>query len=296
MSIERWMCIACTTVMVACGPSAPSGSGIDGHAGGSNDGNPGSGGDGDGGADSGYLVCAHNDTVLYSINVATKALVTVGNFNAPNVMVGSAMEPDVMTDLAVAPSGTIYMVSETALYTASAMDGHVTSVGSLSTCGTKIVALTTTSDGRLWVGDYKGAICQIDISGATPVVDAPVTMTGGLALSGDMVGIGNGTVFGSAYLLTEASGHGSQLSNILVTVDVDTGATTQIGASGYPNLFGVAYQQGQVFGFTHDTTGRVVTIDTTTGVGTLFSTFTDPTTNKGISFAGAGVNSLILVE
>jgi hypothetical protein len=233
---------------------------------------------------------------LYSIDLQAKSLVTVGSFNAPSVGSGSNAAPDVMTDLAVAPSGTIYMVSETALYTASATDGHVTAAGSLSTCGTKIVALTTTADGRLWVGDYMGAICQIDISGTAPVVKAPVQMTGGFALTGDMVGIDNGTVFGSAYKLTDSSGHGTQLSNVLVTVDVETGTTTQIGATGYPNLFGVAFQEGQVFGFTHDGTGRVVTINTSTGAGTVFGTFTDPTTSKGISFGGAGVNSLILVE
>ena len=74
-----------------------------------------------------------------------------------------------------------------------------------------------------------------------------------------------------------------------------SGAVTQIGATGYPKLFGVAYAAGKVFGFTHDGTGRVVTIDPTTGVGTLFGTFTDPMTNTGISFGGAGVNSMVPV-
>ena len=60
-------------------------------------------------------------------------------------------------------------------------------------------------------------------------------------------------------------------------------------------MFGVAFQEGKVFGFTHDGTGHVVTIDTTTGVGTLFGTFMDPSTNKGIAFAGAGVNALVQI-
>jgi len=89
---------------------------------------------------------------------------------------GSSSGHDVITDLAVAPDGTIYVISETALYTASVVDGHVTRVGSLSACGQKGVALTTTSDGRLWMGDYMGAICQIDISQNPPVVQAPVMM------------------------------------------------------------------------------------------------------------------------
>ena len=55
----------------------------------------------------------------------------------------------------------------------------------------------------------------------------------------------------------------------------------------------VAFALGKVFGFTHDGTGRVLTVDPTTGVGTLFNTFTDPTSHMPISFAGAGVNALV---
>ena len=67
-----------------------------------------------------------------------------------------------------------------------------------------------------------------------------------------------------------------------VTLDIPTGAVTQIGSTGYPKLFGVAFANGQVFGFTHDGTGDVVTINPMTGVGTPFGTFKDPATNQGI--------------
>ena len=40
-----------------------------------------------------------------------------------------------------------------------------------------------------------------------------------------------------------------------------------------------------------DGSGDVVTIDPKTGQGTIFNSFKDPTTNMGISFAGAGVNA-----
>jgi hypothetical protein len=130
----------------------------DGSGGGGPDGNN-LGSNGDSGS---YLVYAHSDTVLYTIDLQTKGLVTVGPFNAPSA--------DPITDLAVAPDGTIYVISETALYTAAATDGHVTKVGTLAACGNKGVALTTTSDGRLWMGDYMGNLCQIDISVMPPVV------------------------------------------------------------------------------------------------------------------------------
>jgi hypothetical protein len=232
-----------------------------------------------------YPIYAHSDGVLYTIDLVTKALVTIGNFNAPM--------SDVITDLAVAPDGTIYVISETALYTANSTNAQVTKVGSLAACGQKGVALTTTADGRLWMGDFMGAICQIDFMANPPVVKAPVMMSNNMALAGDMVGVDNGTVFGTAYDLGQSA---TQNNNILVKVNVDTGAVTQIGPSGYPKLFGASFSQGKVFGFTHDGTGRVVTIDTTTGAGTMFSTFMDPATNKGISFAGAGVNSLVVIE
>ncbi len=112
-----------------------------------------------------------------------------------------------------------------------------------------------------------------------------------MALSGDLVGIGNGTLFGTAL---DTSSSGTSKNNILVTIDPSTGAIiSQIGQTGFPELYGVAYAQGKVFGFTHDGTGRVVTIDLSTGVGTLYNTFKDPSTNTLISFAGAGVNSQV---
>jgi hypothetical protein len=264
----------------AAGGGEGAGGGVDAGGGGGG-GDSGGGGSGSGGNDS-YLVYAHSDHVLYSIDLSTQSLITVGTFSVP----------DVMTDLAVAPDGTIYVISYSSLFTASPVDGHVTKVGSLATCGQKGIALTTTADGRMWVADYMGAICQIDLSSGTPVVKPPVMLQNGLALSGDMVGVGNGSVFGSAYMLNDPA---TQTNNILVEVDVATGAVTQVGATGYPRLYGVAFQQNKVFGFTHDGSGRVVTIDTVTGAGTMFGTFMDPTTNTGIAFAGAGVNSLVPV-
>lgn len=285
-------------VLAACGPSdRPATSGGEPDAAVTPDaadlppGNGGGSGSDTGGS---YLVYAHGDHVLYTIDIGTHALVTVGPFNAPQVMVGNQMKEDTITDLAVAPTGTIYAISETALYTADANDGHVTRAGSLATCGTRGVALTTTPDGHLWTGDYSGKLCEIDISQATPVVKPPITMSGGLALAGDIVAVDTGTVYGTAFRLSDASNTGTQMNNLLVTIDLATGTATQVGSSGFPKLFGAAFQNGKVFAFTHDGTGRVITVDIATGTGTLFGTFTDPSTNMGISFAGAAVNSLVI--
>jgi len=249
-----------------------------------------------GGLNNCYSVYAHSDHTLYVIDLQQKTLVTVGNFNAPQVPVGGGTAEDVITDLAVAPDNTIYVISETAIYTADPNDGHVTMVGSLSACGNKTVALTTTPDGKIYAGDFSGALCQIDVSQSPPVVMAPVMMADNLALTGDMVAVDDGTVYGTAYNLADKANMGTQANNLLVSVNLATGAVTQLGQTGYPRLYGASFALGKVFGFTHDGTGRVIEIDRTTGAGTVFATFTDPGTGAGISFAGAGVNSLVQVN
>ena len=234
-----------------------------------------------------YSVYAHSNTTLYVVDLMAKALQRVGPFNAPN--------NDVITDLAVAPDNTIYVISATRIYTASPLDGHVTLVGSLSACGSFGVALTTLPTGQLWMGDFNGKLCQIDISTSPPTVKPPVTMSNNMALAGDMVAVGDGTVYGTAYRLSDPPGQGTQANNVLVTIDVATGTVTQLGSTGYPRLYGASFAEGRVIAFTHDGTGRVVECDTVTGAATMFAKFTDPQTNTPISFAGAGVNSLVPV-
>jgi hypothetical protein len=266
--------------LLGCGAS-PRGDGlVDGSSHG------GDGGSGGSGSNSGsFSVYAHSDTVLYVVDVQSKALNKIGPFNAPS--------NDVITDLAVAPDNTIYVISNTVIYTADPNDGHVTKLGLLSACGSKGVALTTTPDGKLWTGDFNGILCQIDTTQSPPAVLPPISMTSNTALSGDFVAVADGTVFGTAYNKSDGTGQGTQNNNLLVKLDIPTGAVTMIGPTGFPKLFGVAFAGGQVFGFTHDGTGDVITIDPTSGVGTLFGSFKDPQTNMGISFAGAGVSSLV---
>jgi hypothetical protein len=257
----------------------------------------GGGGTSDGGSQAGcesepmgcYTVYAHGDHELYRIDLSQKQLVDIGPFKAPPV--GSKMQEDVITDLAVSPQDIIYVISHTNLYTANSTDGHVTLVGPVTSCGNEAVALSFTVTGELYAADFKGAFCKIDLSTTPPTVTQIGTLGSGLALAGDLVSVADGTMFGTAYKLADASNMGTQIDNILVKINPATGQVTQqMGQTGFPKLFGTAYALGQVFGFTHDGSGNVVTIDPTTGKGTLFNTFMDPTTMKGISFAGAGVS------
>jgi hypothetical protein len=233
-----------------------------------------------------YTVYAHSDTVLYHIDLTNKMLVKVGAFNAPG--------GDTMTDVAVSPDDIIYTISKTTLYTADPNDGHVTKVADVKNCGTYAVALTFENDGSLYAADFNGQFCKIDRSTTPPTVQ-PVAMIGqGLAISGDIVAVGDGTMYGTAYKIADGNNSGTGLDNILVKLNPMTGTVSQqVGATGYPKMFGVAYALGQVFGFTHDGSGDVVTIDPKTGKGTLYNSFTDPDTGSPISFAGAGENSLV---
>lgn len=227
-----------------------------------------------------YTVYAHSDDVLYHIDLAQKALVQIGPFNTPG--------GDVITDLAVSPQDGLWGVSESSfLYSVNPSTGAADQITSLATCGTFSVALTFTPDGNLYAGDFSGAFCRIDISKTPPQVTPIGTLGNNLALAGDIVAVSDGTLFGTAYDLTNGS---TQSSNILVTIDPATGQATPIGSSGYPNLYGVAFEQERVFGFTHDGSGRVVTLDPSTGSGTLYGTFNAPGTDNPIAFAGAAVN------
>ena len=238
-----------------------------------------------------YTVYAHSDHVLYHIDLMNKALVRVGPFKAPMVTFNGKTSEDVITDLAVAPDNTIYTISKNNLYTADPNDGHVTVIGPVTACGMDSVALTTTPDGNLYAADYKGAFCKIDITAKPPRVTQVGTLGSGLGIAGDIVAVKDGTMFGTAYTVANST---TDMNDVLVTVNPMTGmASRPIGATGYPKLFGVAFAMGQVFGFTHDGSGHVITIDPKTGKGTLFNTFMDPMTNMGISFAGAGVNSMV---
>jgi hypothetical protein len=116
----------------------------------------------DTGASGCYTVYAHSDHHLYLIDLMAKSLVDVGPFNAPQVTGpnGKTAE-DVITDLGVATDGTIYVVSKTSLYTASATNGQVTKVAGISACGIDVIALSFMPDGSLYTADYMGAFCKI---------------------------------------------------------------------------------------------------------------------------------------
>ncbi len=88
--------------------------------------------------------------------------------------------------IAEAPRGTAE--APTALYRADAVTGRATLVGPIAACGSGNVALTADGTGALFLGDFEGTLCALDPGTTPPTVAAGVTMSGGLALAGDLRG------------------------------------------------------------------------------------------------------------
>lgn len=230
-----------------------------------------------------YTVWASSDTVLYHLDLVNRALVEIGPFNQSG---GS------MTDIAVAPDDTLWGVTETALYRVSRVNGQATQVAPLEECGTFGVGLTFTADGRLWAGDYNGAFCRIDIASDPPEVIPVGNLSNSFALSGDLVAVDDGTIFGTAISLNDS---GTMSNNVLVKIVPETGQTTRIGSIGFDRLFGVAFDQGQIFAFSHDGSGEVVRVDPDTGAGEIYNTFEDDG-GTPITFSGAAVNPHVRIS
>ena len=141
------------------GSAGTGGGGSGGGGGGGAGGVGGGGGGGGGGTQTGcegqgagcYTVYAHGDHVLYSIDLMAKTLVTVGPFNAPKV--GS--NEDVITDLAVGPDNTIYVVSKTNLYTPAPPTGTSRCSAASAPAARTTSRMTSTPDGKLVVGDFQ---------------------------------------------------------------------------------------------------------------------------------------------
>jgi hypothetical protein len=200
-------------------------------------------------------VYATSGTSLYQINPSDWSETQIGTYGVA----------DSMTDLAMTPDGNIYTVSSSALYHIDLGTGAATKV--MTVTGSLNNALTFLPDNRLLAADAGGTLKVID-----PVAKT-VTNIGsygnGYGSSGDLVAVGDGTMFGIS-----ATGSGvSTSNNMLIIVDTGTGAATPVGLIGYGNVFGLAYYKSRVIAFTGQSgTGRIIEIDPATGAATLRAT------------------------
>jgi hypothetical protein len=214
----------------------------------------------------------HTADTLYRMDDATLSLTLIGLFGTP--------ASDGITDLAVAPDGTLYGISETKLYVIDDTTGVATYIADVP--GLSNVGLTFLPDGTLLATDQAGGVRSVNTT--TGQVTEIGVFGGGYATAGDLVAVVDGTL----YAISDEGPVGDEFTNNwLLTVDPTTGMASPVGQIGFGGVFGAAYANGHVYAFTRD--GDVIEIDRVTGAGSLRRSYP-------VAFWGAGVTPLVLVE
>jgi hypothetical protein len=213
-------------------------------------------------------IWANDPTTLYRVDPTTFAVTTVGSFGVA----------DQMTDVAVTPAGQLYGISFTALYAIDEGTGAATYIADVP--GTGNNSLTFLPNGTLLASDSMGAVKVVNP--ATGQTTAVGNYGSGLVSAGDLVATRSGIMYGTSS--TTAGGGDASTNNVLLRVDVGTGVATQVGLTGFGDVWGLAYSNARVIGFT--TEGQIVRIDPQTGAGALLA-------QPGIMFWGAGQSPLV---
>jgi hypothetical protein len=196
------------------------------------------------------------DTTIYATSATS--LYVINPVDWSETAIGSYGVTDHMTDLAMTPNGQVYTVSSTALYNINLTTGAATKV--MTVTGTLNNSLTFLPDNRLLAADGNGMLKVIDPVAKTVSNIGPYG--NGYTSSGDLVAVGDGTMFG----ISPTGGVATTSNNVLITVDTTTGAATPIGSIGFGNVFGLAYYGSRVIAFTGS--GDILEINPVTGAGT----------------------------
>jgi hypothetical protein len=204
------------------------------------------------------------DETLYATS-ATSLYIVHADYS--ETQVGTYGVTDRMTDIAITPDGNLYTISSTSLYWIDIPTGVAYFV--MTVPGSLNNALTFLPDNRLLAADAAGNLKVID------AVNGTVTAIGkygaGYGSAGDLVAVGDGTMFG----ISATNSAGTTITNnILMTVNTSTGVATPVGPTGFNNVFGLAYYKSKVVAFTtvSTTSGQILEIDPATGAGTLKAT------------------------
>lgn len=202
------------------------------------------------------------EATIYATSAGT--LYTIDPANWSETAIGNYDTVDKMTDIAMTPNGQLFTVSGTTMYQVDPMTAHVTKVAAVG--GTQNNALTFLPDNTLLAADAAGTLKKINPQ------NGQVTIIGtygqGYGSSGDLVAIGDGTMYGIS--ATDSLGNDVSANNLLIKVDTKTGKATEVGYIGFGNVFGIAYYGGHVIGF--DYLGNLLEIDPLNGTGKKLST------------------------
>jgi len=173
---------------------------------------------------------------LGKVDVATGAVTMVGNMGIT------------MTDIAFDPSGNLFGISFSKLYSINQVSGTPTLIGDL---GTSLNSLVFSSTGTLY-GANSGLYSINTLTGSASNIG-----NGGISYSssGDLA-----FVEGNLYLSST-----SPVSDSLIKIDTATGVGTNIGSMGVRNVFGMATNDNvSLYGVSGT---NIYTIDTLTGHG-----------------------------
>lgn len=185
---------------------------------------------------------------LATVDVATGATTVIGNTGV------------FLTDIAFDPSGNLYGISFSDLYSVNKTNGATSLIGSLGGVSGTANGLVFGADGTLYMAG--STLYEVDINtGATTAIGSGI----GYQSGGDLAFVG-----GNLYMAAS--------DNNLIRIDIGTGAGTVVGAMGVANVFGLATPDNStLYGMAGQ---QVFTIDTGTGAAGVPTTF-----NPALGFA-----------
>jgi hypothetical protein len=192
---------------------------------------------------------------LFRTDPLTFGAVKIGNLSAQ------------LTDLAVAPDGTLYGVSFDNLYLVNSTNATLTLIGALGV--PHINALVFDTAGHAFAAsDSNSGLYSVNIAtGAATLIG-----NNGLTSDGDLAFADN-----HLYLATN--------QNSFAELDPHTGSVISSVADGITNLFGLAFSHGAMFGFAGS---GVYTIDQHSGASHLYTTYVSATVGTILGAATDG--------
>lgn len=201
------------------------------------------------------LAFAHSMNQLVEVRLPSGKANPIGPFGAGNV-----------TDIALAADGTLYALTFTSLLVVDKKTAKTTPV-----VGVKgvmdAVGMDASPDGLLYVAAGNGVL-RLDpaVGAVTKVASFPA----GTTASGDLAFL-EGRLLGTA-------NQGATSADLLVEIDLVTGAGSVIGNTGFDCIWGLAAYGSLLYGLTCN--GQVLSIDPASGTASILST-------PGIAFWGA---------